>query len=184
MGRFAILKTDDSLLLVQSNERRHFVAGCVMFFISSICISLLGLLSLVEEMNPAHTGSSFTPQGNHFGFLWLVGCIAMIVFLPLYILAGKRSGLVYGFNYTTGLFTRNGKLITRLPKIEYVQVQTTHDPDDRPAYRLSVFYGDGYEIALDEDYDEYAIREMAQEIAKFTEVRLVWKRSDLRIGLP
>lgn len=181
MGRFAVSKDDDRLTLSQSYEGRHLINGCLMFFVASICTMTLGILALVNEMSPDHSGQSFTPQGNHFGFLWLVSCALTAILLPLHFHFSRKSRILFSFERGTGVFTRNNRKIARLSRLEYVQVRTHFDPDEQSMYQLSIFHDDGHETTIDDSYDEIGVRVLAQEIAEFAGVRTVAKRPDTRV---
>jgi hypothetical protein len=115
------------------------------------------------------------PTFNHFGFLWLIGALAAGGLVPLYAVRVYRAATAYRFSRVTGLFTKNGRRITTLSRIEYVQVRPILDADDRASYRLSLLYGDGNEEFIDESYDEREIRWLAREIAGFVDVEVVEK---------
>ena len=181
MSQYDIIREDGRLTLRKGLGDRLTGTGCLLFFCAFLSILFVGMLSLMQDVEFVGTGPQaeatrfFHPRHNHFGYFWGVGSLLMLVLVPVYVVHAYRSALTFRFDRIRQEFSRNGKLITRLPRIEYVWIRETQDPDRAYLYQLLVVYEDGYEMPIDVDYDEREIVNLAKEIAGFLDVAIVWK---------
>lgn len=181
MSRFDIQKQDDRLTLtLPPPTGQFFTVGCLLLVGSLLCLSMTGLLGLVYGDSHASEGiasetlSFFNPRTNHFGFLWLVGSLTMLVLLPVYVARLSRSDVTFIFDRAEAVFRRNGKIMARLPRIESVRIREQRQADGRFLYRLFVIHNDGYEVLIDESSEERETQQLGTEIASFLNRRLDW----------
>jgi hypothetical protein len=181
---YDIHRDRDRLTLTKSLGDRITSTGCLLFFGAFASITAIGLLSLMQDVSfvdaggrdaPQDDARFFHPRYNHFGYFWAVGSLLMLFLVPFYVVRAHRSSLVFCFDRTSGLFSRNGKPVAALARIEYVWIRETRDPDDAYLYLLLIVYSDGHELLIDNSYDERRIVNLAKEVAAFLDVRMVWK---------
>ena len=181
MSQFDISRSEEQLTLKHPLSVQVLPTGCLLFAAASLCLALLGLLGILEDAQGFGSGVAadsahfFHPAHNHFGYFWLLGALLMLVLVPWYLVTANRSALVFTFERNTGLFLRNGRVVTRIGRIEYVCLRERQDPDEAFFYELSIVYADGHEMLIDNSYDEQQIASLAKEIAGFLETPLVWK---------
>ena len=184
MGRVIVGRDEgaDRLTLTLPQGDRLIAVGFPLFLLAIVCVTLLGLLALVFDANDALRGSRgggdggfFDPSRNHLGFLWLVALFLMLVFLPVYVSRTIRARIVWSFDRGADVFSRNGRWIAALRRVEQVRVRALNDPEGTFLYRLFVIYGDGREILLHQSYDEVEIWILAHEIGDFVGVRAAGK---------
>jgi hypothetical protein len=195
MQRFEITGDDDRLVLSMSLGYQRLGQGCLLLFLTTVCVTIIGILAVVQGDVAAggkdltKEAGFFDPHANHFGFLWLIATVLAGVALPLYIWKLYQTTVTFVFDRETDRFTRNGKVITRLSKVEAVRVRHSDDPDQRELHKLLVVYGDGFELPLDNWYDERETYYVAHEIAAFLGLHVLGERfplpdSDLLPGEP
>jgi len=181
----AVLKRDKALsrIDVRIEDRRLIVSltpppgrmafGFLLLFFTMACLTPLGVLGVLQGGSQEQSGgkpmllSFMDPHANHFGFLWLLGVSLVCLAIPLYAVKLYRANISYVFDRNTGRFTRNGKSIARLQRIEAVRVWRFADSDDRALYMLSIVHSDGFVQEIDQAYDEAEIRYVAEQIADF-----------------
>ena len=183
MRHFELATDGERLTLSHPMERRLMIVGCPLFLLSSACLMFLAVLVVMnEEHSPALLGGGdlsrlFSPRVNHFGFLWLIACVLLSVFIPLYMILIRRASTIFSFDKNTGEFRRHGKLIARLEKIEYLEIRRDLDPDAFPRFDLVLIHNDGYEMLIDESQSEPEVLDLADEIAEFIGVDVVTDRA-------
>jgi hypothetical protein len=183
--RLGALKRDTSLsrIDVRIEERRLIVSltpppgrmafGFLLLFFTMACLTPLGILGVLQGGPQEQSGgnplllSFLDPHANHFGFLWLVGVSLVCLAIPIYAVKLYRASITYVFDRNTGRFTRNGKSIARLQRIEAIRVWQFADSDERPLYMLSIVHSDGFVQEIDQAYEESEIRYAAEQIAEF-----------------
>lgn len=163
-------------LIVPLGERMART-GCVLFVIAFTCILSLAFLAIRQEVASGNDPSQdivhlIHPRQNHFGFFWLIGSAAMFFVLPWYVKRAFSARIVYCFDLDTGLFTKDSKTLVPLKKIESIEVRPQMDPDGRYAFRLLVIHSDGYDVPLEESYDEERLVALAEQISSFLDVNL------------
>jgi hypothetical protein len=182
MGRFEIAGDDEHLLLTQSLGYQRMAQGCLLITLTFSCITILGMLAVVQGNVVIPNRSAYddlnllNPRGNHFAFLWLIATVLMGVLLPIYVAKVYRAKTVFSFDRTTGLFSHNGRPVTQLSRIESVRIRHTEDPDHRVLHKLIIVHSDGFEVPLDDWYDEMEMNYVAREISEFLGVRIVGVR--------
>lgn len=187
---FEIIRDEEQLTLRLPAAPQLTAAGCGSFAVTAIGLLVIGLFSLLhdlrgEALRPVgEPFDHFTPTENHFGFLWLVTSILMLVAVPIYVVRSARAPLVFRFLRTPDLFLRNNRQVTRLARVEGVCLRETQDPDQRFLYLLHVVYADGREIEIFNGYDERAMMNLANEIARFTHARVFWKTGEPEASSP
>jgi hypothetical protein len=179
MGRFQISGDDDHLLLALTPGYQRLLTGCVMLAFTFVCVTLLAVLAIVKgDIGGGQDMNFINPRANHFGFLWLGTSLAAAVLTPIYALKVILAPIVFRFDRRTGLFTRCGKTIAPLARVEGVRIDHSDDPDNRALHRLVVMHSDGFETPLDNWYDEQETNFVAGEIAEFCNVRVTGLRAD------
>jgi hypothetical protein len=178
MSRFEVSKDPERLTLSMALGYRRLLVGCLLLALSIICISMVGLMAVLRAPSAGPMGNAdpllfFDRHANHFGFIWLVATLVMGLLIPVGLVRMMKSSLTFEFDRTAGLFTRNGRRISRLSKIEAVRIRREDDADDRSVYTLSVIHGDGFETAIENWYDLAAIRELARTISDYLRVPTV-----------
>jgi hypothetical protein len=85
---FDVEKTEERLTLRASVGVQQMVTGCLVLATIFACVLALGILSVVEESQmtsanraPGAVGG-WTPQGNHFGFLWVTATVIGVAVVP------------------------------------------------------------------------------------------------------
>lgn len=181
VGPYRIGRGDDTLTLRLENRGEITVKAVLLFAFTMTFILIVGVLSIIQS---AETGSPstiddpqtlFAPTRNHCGFLWLTGTVLMFILVPLYLRRTYHSALVFSFDRAANAFTKSGKSITRLSRIEYVCLRETRDPDGAYLYLLSILYGDGYEVPLYNGYEERTAMNLGNEISSFIHRPVLWK---------
>src|SRR5438105_11943716 len=100
MNRYDMLREEERLTLTLPIERRLMHAGCPLFLLAAVSIVGLCMLTIAVEahsLNDGHAGDParlFNPHENQFGFLWLIACLLVTVFLPVYVYRVRRSSVV------------------------------------------------------------------------------------------
>ncbi len=178
MNRYDMVREEERLTLTLPIERRLMNAGCPLFLLAAISVLALGFLSIAVEAHSVsdHAGDPsrlFNPHQNQFGFLWLVACLMVTVFTPLYVYLVRRYSTAFSFDLSKGALLRYGKPVTWLSRIEYLRIRRSRDPDDFCTFSLVLVHNDGHELLVDESDEENEIRWLAREIAEFTGVRVV-----------
>jgi hypothetical protein len=182
MGRFEIAGDDEHLLLTQSLGYQRMAQGCLLITLTFSCITILGILAVLEGNVSDPNRSAYSdlnplnPRGNHFAFLWLIATVLMGVLLPIYVAKVYRAKTVFSFDRITGLFSHNDRPITQLSRIEAVRIRHRDDPDHRSIHTLIIIHSDGFEVPLDDWYDEMEMNYVAREISEFLGVRIVGAR--------
>ena len=182
LGRFLVSQTDGRLTLSATLRDRDFTSGCVWFAVAVLSLFSLGLLSIAQE-EALSRGQTFPDSdghfglhSNHFSLLWLIALAAALTLVPITITRLFRSAPVYTFDRLSGVFARNNRPITTLPKIETICLRNLVDADDAleaPLYQLVIRYGDGFEYLLEESHDEGAMEALAGTVADFVQRGLV-----------
>jgi hypothetical protein len=181
MRRFQVSGDEDHLSLSQSPGLQRVVPGCMMLGFAFVCLSFLAVLAVIKGNVGAHGGEDMNflnPRANHFGFLWLTTTIAVSVLTPIFALKVILAPVVFRFDRRTRLFTRNGKTIAPLSKVEAVRIEHADDPDNRSLHKLVVIHSDGFEVPLDNWYNEIETNFVAELIAGFCGVKVTGLRED------
>jgi hypothetical protein len=179
MNEFEILRDTDRLVLqLPEGNERLLRLGCPLACFATICLLILGILSILHEefasvLVAADQPHFLDPRVNHFGILWGVGFAFLITFVPLYIIYAPRSALVFSFDRWTGRFSRNHKDICALNRIEQVRIRRMCDETGIHSLRLVIIYHDGHEILIHESENEEEIHRLAKEIADFIAVSVI-----------
>lgn len=181
VGPYRVGRGDDTLTLRLENRGELTVKAVLLFSFTMTFILIVGVLSVIQTANVGSRTTLddpqtlFAPTRNHFGFLWLVASLLMFILVPLYLRRTYRSTLVFSFDRAANAFTKSGKQITRLTRIEYICLRETKDPDGAYLYLLSILYGDGYEVQLYNGYEERTAMNLANEISTFIHCPVQWK---------
>lgn len=176
MTRWQLVKDDGHLTVTFPMVDRLLAMGCPLFVTALVCVSILGILALVNDTQSSlgRGGGFFDPHANHLGFFWLLALGVTAILVPCTVARCYRTGLVYSFSRTTGQFRRNNEVITPLRRIEKLRVRARSDPDEVSVYHLIVSYGDGHEIELHDTYNEIEIWHLAEEIGNFIRVPIIY----------
>ena len=181
IGQYQVERTPDAMTLRLDNQGDISMKGCLLFAFTMLCMTFLGILSVVQASQVQHRDTigdpsqMFQPQENHFGFLWLILMVIVLVGIPLYAHQSYKASLEFTFRRTDLTFLRNRKRVTRFGRIEYVLLRETKDTDGRYLYLLEVSYNDGMRMMVYNGYDDREIMNLANEISKVVGCRVVWK---------
>jgi len=186
MSRFVVSREEERLTLTEPMERRLLMLGCPLFACAAFSVLLLAFLSVIHEAQTPGTSTSteplrfFDPSVNHFGFLWLVASVLLAILVPLYAFLIHRDSVVFTFDRSNGRFSRHGKVVAPLRRIEYLQIRKSADGGGMPSYTLFVVYLDGHEMFIEQSHDEDDTWRLAMEIADFLSVRAVGSQGTTR----
>lgn len=182
-GPFIVSRTPSELSLRLENHGELSIQGCLLFFFTMFCILFLGVLSIFQSAQAPAIKSGitdpsqvFAPTQNHFGFLWILSLILMVIAVPLYVVKTYRSALVFRFNRMDGVFYRGGQRVCRLNRIEYIRLSEEKDPDGIYLYFVRISHSDGQEMLLHNGYKERDVLNLANEMASFLETDIKWKQ--------
>jgi hypothetical protein len=181
-GPFHVSRSSDEISLRLENHGELSIHGCLLFFFTMFCILFLGVLSVIQSAQAPEIRSGvedpsrvFSPTENHFGFLWIVSLLLMVVAVPVYVIKTYRSALIFRFNRSDNSFYRGGHRICRLNRIEYLRLSEEKDPDSKYLYFLRISHSDGQEMLLHNGYDEREVMNLANELASFLHIDIKWK---------
>ncbi len=179
---FDVEKTEEWLTLRASVGVQQMVTGCLVLATIFACVLALGILSVVEEsqmtsanLAPGARGG-WTPQGNHFAFLWVTATVIGVAVVPAAIAILYRGGPLYVFDRRAGEFLRDKTCVTRLGRIESLcvrRITPIEETNERALYQLLVLFGDGRECMLRELHQNETLEVLAGEIADFVDRRVV-----------
>lgn len=186
IGSYQMERGSEEFTLRLDNQGDISLKGCLLFAFTMVCILMLGILAVAQtaqaqqqhrrELVLGDPTRLFEPQQNHFGFLWLVATILILVGIPFYVRQAYKSPLCYTFlQGDGGEFLRNGRRVTRFSRIEYLLLRETKDADGRYLYLLDISYNDGLRMMLYNGYDDREIMNLANEISRFVGCRVKWK---------
>jgi hypothetical protein len=182
-GPFLVSRTPNELSLRLENHGELSIHGCLLFFFTMFCILFLGVLGIFQSAQAPAVKSGiqdpsrvFAPTQNHFGFLWLLSLILMVVAVPVYVIKTYRSALVFRFDRAGGSFYRGSQRVCRLNRIEYIRLSEEKDPDENYLYFVRISHSDGQEMVLHNGYDEREVLNLANELASFLETDIKWKQ--------
>lgn len=179
---FEVEKTNDRLTLRPCVGAPQMVTGCLVLSTIFVCVLALGILSVVEESQMTSaaqmpgTQGGWTPQGNHFAFLWVAATMIGVVAVPVAIAVLYRGGPLYVFDQRASEFRRDRTLVTRLGRIESVcvrRITPVEAANERPLYQLLILFGDGRECPLRESHQNETLEVLAHEIAEFVDRKVV-----------
>lgn len=179
---FEVEKTQERLTLRSCAGAPEMVTGCLVLATIFVCVLALGILSVIEEsqmtsanLAPGARGG-WTPQGNHFAFLWVAATVIGVAVVPAVVAILYRGGPLYAFDRRAGAFSRDKTRIAGLSRIEAVCVRRLtpiEETSGRPLYQLLVLFGDGCECPLREAHHNETLEVLACEIANFVDRRVV-----------
>ena len=181
IGPFNVSGDPDELVLRLENRGEMTLHVFLFFGICMMAVLFLAFMAALcgaEAPNKHHLDDPrvlFGPAQNQYGLLWLVSCACLFVFILLYVKHTYDSALVYAFRRSDDAFLRDRRLVTRLRRIEYLSIHETRDPEGKYFYDLSLIYGDGRSMLLHNGYDERLIMNLANEIASFVGITVLWK---------
>jgi hypothetical protein len=129
MRRFQISEDEDRLTLTLNPGYQRVIPGCMMLGFTFLCVTVLAVLAIVKgNVGGAPGDMNFiNPRANHFGFLWLTTSLLASVLTPLYAFKVILAPIVFRFDRETNLFTRCGKTIAPLGKVEHVRIVHSDD---------------------------------------------------------
>lgn len=174
IGPYTVLRSHERLQLVRDNRSEFLWKAGGFFLLAACCISILAVLSVVVGSKPDGTDALY-PRRNVMGAFWAIGLVGMCVGGPLYMLRAYRSALTFTFDRTDSGVYRGQERVTRLGRIECLELCESHDPDGRFLYFLRLMYGDGRLLLLHNAYDEDEVRCLAHEVASFVGAPVRWR---------
>ena len=179
---FDVEKAEDRLTLRPCVGASQMVTGCLVLATIFACVLALGILSVVEESQMTNAAlmpgarGGWTPQGNHFAFLWVAATLIGVGILPVVIAILYRGGALYVFDRRAGDLRRDKTRITRLSRVESVcvrRITPVEETSERPLYQLLILHDDGRECALRESHQNEMLEVLADEIARFVDREVV-----------
>jgi hypothetical protein len=183
-GPFDVSRSQSEMSLRLENHGELSVHGCLLFFFTMFCVLFLGVLGVLQSAQAPEVKSGiadpsrvFSPTDNHFGFLWLLSLVLLIIAVPVYVIRTYRSALIFRFNRPDNSFYRGSHRICRLNRVEYLRVSEEKDPDEKYLYFLRISHSDGQEMLLHNGYEEREVLNLANELASFLEIDIKWKQS-------
>jgi hypothetical protein len=165
--------TEEKERLVLRSEAGSDATMKAILFLSFMMFGLLALGAISLFSGRSSGQDVLMPRSNHVGFLWAIASVAMLVVIPVYLGRLHRPALVLEFLRADKSVRRDGGIITRFERVEYLEVSESKDADGRYQYTLTLLYGDGQELVLERSYDEKAQLALADRLAAFvgTQVR-------------
>lgn len=183
VGPFDVSSTADELILRLEKQGELSLNGCLMFCSAMFSVTILGVVSIFQNneksqdgIGSGNTSVVFSPQINHFGFLWLFSSILLMFLLPIYVIHSYNSALIYSFQKSKDAFRRGRRKVARLRRIEYVSIRETRDPDKRYLYLMNIVYNDGQQLQIHNGYEEREVMNLANEISSFVGCPVKWKQ--------
>lgn len=175
MSRLEINSNEDFLEVSLPEGGQRVWQGCGILALTTFCVTALGIMALTQGDLSGKAGGEvnfLNPRGNHFGFLWVFGVIALGLLIPIYVRKVMLHRQVYRFDRSKGQFTLNGRFVARINRIEYVLIEHREDPDHRLLHKLSIVHTDGFHTPIDDWYDLDEIQYAAWTISEFLGARL------------
>ena len=178
IGPLSVHRDLESLSLRRENAGGLGVEVYIFFAVAMLAITLIGFLGMMQGGQSAQaTGSveatrAFSPTTNHFALFWIIGILALLVGVPLYIKKSYGAALIFLFDKESGYLYENKKRLVSLRRVECIAIRETKDPDDRYLYLLEVLHTDGYELLIYNGYEERELLSLAGEVAGFLNCRL------------
>ena len=177
IGSFLIERQPEQLTVTLQHQGNFTWNALGFFAFTASSVLVLGLIATLKsaQWNVVSSADFFTPQKNHFGFLWLVSTLGLLIGFPLYLKHVYKAPITFVFNARNGTIFRNAELVTRFRRVEGVRVQERHDPAGRYLYALSLLHTDGHEQAIYEVYEEREALTLANEIATYVKRPVTFK---------
>lgn len=177
VGPFVAERDGEMLRLTLPSKGTLTPMALAFFLFSMVCILIVGLFATLRsaQFGMQDAGDFFSPRRNHFGVMWGLSTLGMLVGFPLYISRAYRAPVTFTFNGRNGTIFKDNQLITRFGKVEYLQLREARDPDTKFLYAVSLFYNDGLELPIHEVYEEREAGNLANEIATFVHCGVRWR---------
>ncbi len=182
IGPYEVTRDYGLLTLRLPSNTQFGLTGCLLFSLTMLCILFLGVMTVLRAADTNQIGTDdatqiFAPTKNHFGFLWMVSCIALFITIPVYMSRAYKPALTFTFDRSRDQFAQDNKTVTSLRRIEAVAIRETRDPDNTFLYLLHIVHTDGYEVLIHNAYDEREVMNLANEVGGFLERPVVWRKA-------
>ncbi len=165
------VREEDERLILRSESDNSTTARAILFLgITFACLTLMGAISVVSGRSSGQDIASV--KGNNVGFLWIVATVVMIVAIPWYLSKIHKPTFTLELLKKDRSVRREGSIVTRFDKVEFVAVSEGKDSDSRYNYTVTLVYGDGQELVLEQSYDEKAELALAGKIAAYIGTRV------------
>lgn len=177
IGPFLIERQPEQLTVTLQHQGNFTWNSLAFLSFMASSVLVLGLIATLKsaQWGVASTTDFFSPKKNHFGFLWLISTLGLLVGFPLYLRRAYKAPVTFVFNARNGTVFHNNILVTRFRRVEGIRVQERHDPAGRYLYALSLLHTDGHEQAIYEIYDEREALTLANEIATYVKRPVTFK---------
>lgn len=166
------IREEDDRLILRSESGTDVTVKAVLFIgITIVCLFALGVISVFAGRSSGQ--DVLAPRGNNVGFIWAFSTVVMIVVIPWYLSRLHRPAFTLEFLKKDKSIRQEGSIVTRFERVEYIDVSESTDSDGRYSYTVSLVYGDGQEIVLEQSYNEREELALADRLAGYigTQVR-------------
>ncbi|MGC4043947.1 MAG: hypothetical protein QM758_09130 [Armatimonas sp.] len=165
------VREEDERLILRSEGGTNVTMKAILFIaITFACLTLMGAISLVSGRS---TGQDIvTMKGNNVGFLWALATVVMLVAIPWYLSKLHKPTFTLELLKKDRSVRREGSIVTRFDKVEFVAVSEGKDSDSRYNYTVALVYGDGQELVLAQSYEERNQLALADRLAGYIGTRV------------
>ncbi|MGC4046940.1 MAG: hypothetical protein QM758_24355 [Armatimonas sp.] len=166
------VREDEDRLVLRSEAGSDVTMKAVLFIgITIVCLFALGAISVFSGRSSGQ--DVLAPKGNNVGFLWAFSTVVMLVVIPWYLSKLHKPSFILELLKKDRSVRREGSIVTRFERVEFVEVSESMDPDGRHTYSVSIIYGDGQELMLEQSYEERDELALADRLAAYigTQVR-------------
>lgn len=184
VGPYDVVLDDESLVLRLPDRGELTLAILIVLGLIMAGVLALGIIGMthmaetstsVPHASIDNPGRLLAPRQNHYGFLWGLSCLLLLVIGPLAIRRAYNVPVAFTFQKGDGQFLRDGRIVCPLRRIESLAITETRDPEGKYLYLLDLIYGDGQSLLLHNGYDEREIMNLANEISAFVNRKVVWQ---------
>ncbi len=169
IGPFLIEREREALTVTLQHQGNFTWQALAFFLCTGAGVLVLGLIATqsAAQWGVVSAADFFAPKKNHFGFLWLISTLGLLVGMPLYLRHIYKPPITLLFNARNGTIFRNNELVTRFRHVEAIRVQERNDSAGRYLYALSLLHTDGHEQPIYEVYEERDALSLANELATY-----------------
>jgi hypothetical protein len=177
VGPFLVERQREQLTVTLQHQGSFTWYALAFFAFMASSVLILGLISTqsAAQWGVVSATDFFAPKKNHFGFLWMLCTIGLLVGFPLYLRRAYKAPITFLFNARNGTIFRNNELVTRFRRVEAVRVHERKDAAGRYLYALSLLHTDGHEQPIYEVYEERDALTLANEIATYVKRPVTFK---------
>ena len=177
VGPFLVERQPEQLTVTLQHQGNFTWSALAFFAFMASSVLVLGLIATQKsaQWDVVSASDFFAPKKNHFGFLWLISTLGLLIGFPLYLWRVYKAPITFVFNARNGTIFRNSELVTRFRRVEGIRVQERHDADGRYLYALSLLHTDGHVQPIYEVYEERDALTLANAIATYVKRPVTFK---------